>query len=310
VLATAQQRGQREDERKTDVVDASRRALDLIASDTRNAGFMVPRYAAVSSVDGGTGRADRLCVSDASYFDLPTPGSGTASSLDSRVTRFDGSVVTTLASNTAILDTLDIDMFGGVDYFVGRGITVVQHDGAPSTTVPAKGLVTWCARITLVDPQTRRIVIDSRHAIPGGLFALANVVAVPSHVYEIDDSNGLVLRRDGVALTDLVEDLQIEYWVDTRGVPDGVIDPTPGIEFPIHDLNTMPFPQRDTGRIRRVKISMLGRPQLPEEDLGVLNRPAVANRLAGPSDGFKRSFLSTSLLPTNLLDMQTYPNVP
>jgi prepilin-type N-terminal cleavage/methylation domain-containing protein len=310
VLAAAQQRGQRQDERRTDVVDSVRRSLDLIASDTRNAGFMVPRYAAVSSTDGGGSRADRLCVSDSNYFDLPQPGGGVTTTLDGRITRFDGSMALGIASTALTLNSLDVDSFGGVDYAAGSGIIVVQHDGAPSPSFPAKGIATHCARIAGVDVTNKVVRIEPLHAIPGGLFIGANVVAVPAHVYEIDDSNGVfTLRRDGIALSEQIEDLQVEYWVDSLGVPDGSIDAS-GREFPIHDVNSMPLANRDTARIRRVKISLVGRAPLPEENVGFFQRPALANRTAGSSDGFKRDVLTVSLLPANLLDHVTYPNVP
>src|SRR5262245_2462011 len=57
-------------ERVLDVQEQARMTLDLISFDSRMAGFMVPAYTAVSSVDGDTTDADRLCVSDPSFANL------------------------------------------------------------------------------------------------------------------------------------------------------------------------------------------------------------------------------------------------
>jgi len=302
-------RTQRTGERRTDMVDSLRRAIDLIASETRNAGFMIPRYAAVSSVDGGSTSPDRFCVSDSTYFDLPAPGSGAGSSLDGRVSRFSGSSVSALGSTTFTLDTLNVDEFGGDDYVSGKGIIVAQSDGAPSASFPAKGIATHCARIASIDATSRRVTLETLHAIPGGVFSsTSNVIAVPAHVYEID-ANTTSLRRNGALLSGLIEDLQIEYWIDSLGSPDGKEDAS-GAEFPIHDINAMPLATRDSARIRRVRISLIGRPEQREDKPGVQLRPPLGNRAAGQQDGFQRQQLSVCLLPTNLLEPDAYPGIP
>jgi len=56
------------------VQEDARLVLDLIAFDARQAGFMVPRIAGVSSEDGGANGPDRLCVSDPTYFPYPESG--------------------------------------------------------------------------------------------------------------------------------------------------------------------------------------------------------------------------------------------
>jgi prepilin-type N-terminal cleavage/methylation domain-containing protein len=50
-------------ERAVDTQETARMTLDLISFDTRMGGYMVPTWTAVSSVDGGTDKPDRFCVS-------------------------------------------------------------------------------------------------------------------------------------------------------------------------------------------------------------------------------------------------------
>ena len=93
VVFSNQKRVYSSNERALDVQEQARLTLDLVAFDTRMGGFMVPRWAAVSSVDGGTDAADRFCVSDASYFDF----TGAPSPLDTKAFPFDGAQVTAMS---------------------------------------------------------------------------------------------------------------------------------------------------------------------------------------------------------------------
>jgi hypothetical protein len=302
----SQDRAQSESARKVEALDVTRRVIDLVSSDTRNAGFMVPRHAALAAGDGGTNAPDRLCISSLDYLDLSPPGAG-ASFLDSRTARFDGAVVTSVAGGTVRVDTLDIDAFGSVnDFAVGGGVIVAQSDGQPSAAFPAKGIATHCARIERVDPVNLTITLDASHSVPGGLFpSSSNIVAVPAHIYAV----GLTgLARDALLLSELIEDLQVELWVDSTGAPNGTID-GPG-EFPIDDLNAMSPATRDSARIRRVRVTVVGRGAVPETRPGIFSRPGVANRDPGQADGFVRQVLTASLLPRNLLEPGAYGGVP
>jgi hypothetical protein len=119
-----------------------------------------------------------------------------------------------------------------------------------------------------------------------------------------------------------VEDFQVEYWVDTlNGYPDGVM--TTPREFPIHVLNfgITPNPPppgippdsklevTHLGRIRQVRISMIGRSDLADEAGRQLvrgRRPALANRpAAGTADAFTRRMYTVNVLPRNLIDDET-----
>ena len=309
LVVVSSDRTQSESARKVEAMDVTRAVIDVISGDARNAGFMVPRHAAVSAVDGGTAAADRLCVSSVDYFDLPN-APGAASALDVRTARFEGARVSSVVSTTLDIDlasSLDVDGFGGGNDFVpGEGIIIAQSDGAPTATFPAKGIATYCARIESVDVASQRIRLILPHAVPSGLFVgTANIIAVPAHVYEVDA--GGITRNSG-RLSTLVEDLQVELWVDSSGVPNGKID---GVgEFPIHDLGAMPQTVRDSARIRRVRITVVARGAVREERSGLLFRPAAANRVAGAEDGFSRQTLTASLLPRNLLEIGAYGEVP
>ncbi len=319
---------ERSQRRKLETLDSARLSLDLIAADTRNAGFMVPRWAGVAAVDGvdggGNPAADRLCLSDASYFDLPVPGSAATTVLDLKTDRYTGVAVTSHStsggSRVLQLPSLDVDGFAkpptfAEDFKEGEGIIIAKSDGQP-TSFPAKGLATHCARILAVKKTApRTVTLAVGHDFPDpNLFPVGdpNTIAVPAVVYEVVTDpaapTGTGLMRNGTLLGTLVEDLQVELWVDVSGTPNGVVDaPT---EFPIHDFNSMPLTMRDSARIRRVQISVVARASMPETVTGNFRRPAVANRPAGAPDGVSRKVLQAAVLPRNLLEPNVYGEVP
>src|SRR5258706_2629331 len=107
-------------ERTLDVQESSRLTLDLVSFDTRMAGFMVPRWTAVSSVDGGADKADRLCVSDSSFpYVAPTNGA----TLDSKMQRFIGATVSQTFNDhvDVAAGNPDVDGDGVVAFKIGSG---------------------------------------------------------------------------------------------------------------------------------------------------------------------------------------------
>jgi len=274
-------------DRLLDVQEGARTVIDLIAHDVRMAGMLVPREAGVSSFDGGTGAADRLCVSDASYFNTPLDGSPSPS-LDNRGAHFSTAEVTAVTAMGVWLQTLDVDGAGNaIDFLPGDGIII------------SNGNRTHCGQIVAVIGN--QINIDPAHMIPGGLFpSTAGLVAAPAIIYELDEPN-LTLTRNGVTLATSTEDLQVEYWVDNQ-LPDGLVG---GTEFPIHDLNASPGAWLiQTDRISRVRVSVVARTEVSDGDGSVVSqryrRPASANRTVGATDQFRRRRFSVSITPRNL----------
>jgi prepilin-type N-terminal cleavage/methylation domain-containing protein len=310
VVFSNQKRVFTSNERALDVQEQARLTLELISFDTRMGGFMVPRYSAVSSVDGGATGPDRFCVSDASYFDF----SGAPSPLDTKTTPFDGATVTAVFADHVSVNSLDIDGSTppGVD-FLAPSAAGAGNGGGIIISSPTE---TFCARITRIvgndiyfeDHDTDDIVEfgDATAYVTLG----PNLRAVPAQVYELDqDPTVLELHRNGLLLASQIEDLQVEYWLDSSGTPNGIQDADN--EFPVNTLNNPDPPggaiPANMSLVRRVRISVLAR--TTQEDgqsdaTGHLSggRPALANRLAGvvPDRSRRRSF-SASILPRNLV---------
>jgi len=308
VVFSNQKRVFSSNERALDVQEQARLTLDLISFDTRMAGFMVPRWSAVSSVDGGDAGADRLCVSDASYFDF----TGAPSQLDTMTLPFNGGIVTTVAADHVTVTSLDIDGDGAGD-FLWPSAPGAGNGGGIIVSSPTE---TFCARITRIvgnniyfeDHDTADLVEygDATAYITAGVSA--QLRAVPAQVYEVDP-DALELRRNGLLLASSIEDLQVEYWLDNAGTPNGVQDAD--TEFPVNTLNDPDPPAgaipADISRVRRVRVSVLARTDREEGGDSAHGRlsggkPALANRLAPPeTDQFRRRSFSASILPRNLV---------
>ena len=69
---------------------------------------------------------------------------------------------------------------------------------------------------------------------------------MPAVIYQLTTAG---LSRNGLLLSPQVEDLQVEFGVDSDG--DGQLAVA---EFPIHDLNGT-----DTSRIRRIRLTVISR---------------------------------------------------
>ena len=124
------------------------------------------------------------------------------------------------------------------------------------------------------------------------------MTAVPAIVYQV---NGLQLTRNGVVLSNSVEDLQVQFWVDAQ-VQDETIG---GNEWPVVDLNANYGWPMDLTRIRRVQLTVVTRGTQGEQQEGQQfnrrRRPAVSNRIAGAFDDFPRRSFTIDVLPRNLL---------
>lgn len=274
-------------ERALDAQEDARLVVELIGADARLAGYMVPRRAGVSSVDGGIAAADRLCVSDwtvisnamltnaSGHFDL-----GQISPSGSAVT---GTTID-LASPAQL--NVDGDPVNTNDFSVNAGVII------------SNGTTSHCGMIQAVNAATGRITLTAATAIPAAAAATlsaasAGVRVAPAVIYSIDPS-GLGLRRNNVMVSADVEDLQVEFGVDVNA--DSAI--TAPAEFPIHVLAGF-----DAAQIRSVRISIVARAAQPDLKYtgGTRRFPGTANRLTGPNDTFLRRRFVTSVLPRNLL---------
>lgn len=279
--------------------ETARVVSDLISFDTRMAGFMVPTFAGVSSEDGGPNNPDRFCVSDPSF--ALTPLDGTPSpSMDNTGEKFVG-VAGIFAAGTSLgpVGTLDVDGDGVNDFAANAGVII--SDGVQDAIAPTQ---TFCDRIDSITGAPGFFTINLENGgsvIPPGTL----VSIIPAIVYEqgpiagVVASNATSLSRNGIPLSNSVDDLQIRYWVDSQ-TPDGLMA---GAEWPIDDLNNGAA-WMDLNAVRRIQISIDSVGTQGEQQEGVQfnrrGRPAVANRAAGLPDDLPRRSFSVDVLPRNL----------
>jgi len=258
--------------RVVDVQEDARLVSDMILVDIRMAGFMVPNTSGIATADGGVNGVDTLCTSEWSSMD--------ETQLSNASGRFDrASLANPLPASTGSVDLsvadMDIDKDGDDDFVVGEGIIIADADAS------------HCARITRIAGGTVEFTPDT----PGGGFDVltAGGRAVPAVVYEVA---GTTLRRNSLVLSDQVEDLQIEFWVDTDG--DSLVS---GIaEFPLDTLTG-----EDTFAVRSVRLSVLTRTATEDAQLPGAGRQGVANHLVGAADDFRRRLVTVTAAPRNLL---------
>jgi type II secretory pathway pseudopilin PulG len=264
IAFTDQHHAQLNHERVIEAQHEGRLVTDLMVSDLRMAGFMVPTRAGVGSVDGGANLPDQICMSDPAVMDQTLVADANQ--------RFSGAVPTGtvgagVGSVTVLSADLDVDDDGSIDFAQNAGIIIADEDSA------------HCAVITsAVTPTTT--TISFAPATPAGFNASgAGAVAVPAVHYVI---NGTDLFRNNTVLSSNVEDVQIEYWVDRDS--DSVMDlAAVPPEFPVHDLNG-----ESLSDLRLARVSVTSRTDVEDLDMPGQGFPAVANRVAGPADDFKR----------------------
>jgi len=290
-------------ERLLETQEDARLVLDLIAFDARMAGFMVPPVAAISSTDGGINNADRLCLSDFSFFDLPD-AANPITTLNNQGERFlisSTQQVQAVTGNTVTIQSLDID--GGSDNQTGE-----NHFGNPGDgIIVSDGQSTFCGAISLIDTGTRQITLDPAHAPMPAFANPGSLRAVPAVLYEVVPSpppapaGSFSLMRNGQLLSPTIEDLQVQYWADLSVPPDN--DTSDLNESNIDDLND-PLLGVDTTRIWRVRISVVSRSNQTDQTTGRRfasgQRPQIANRVAGVADAFSRRVYTSTVMPRNI----------
>jgi prepilin-type N-terminal cleavage/methylation domain-containing protein len=244
-----------EHERRVEIQQEARLIGDVILSDLRVGGFMVPAFAAVASIDGGVNGSDILCVSDSTVID--------DSVLDDANRKFSGATITTAfagVSSSVIVSaaTMDIDSDGDDDFSVNGGVLI------------GTGSEAHCGVITDITGST----ISFTPSTAGGFSAAINDVAVPALVYQV---NGTTMTRNTMVLSNHIEDLQVQFGVDADR--NGTVE---GAEFPIDDLTGQDF-----DLIENVRISLTAR-DLRGDPLFNGQFATVANRVAGAADNFRR----------------------
>ncbi len=259
-------------ERILDAQEDARLVVDLVSHESRMAGFMVPRFAAVSSIDGGANAPDTLCISDSNRIDETT--------LDAATQPFDRArpaapIIALQDKVTLVAGDLDIDSNGVIDFAVGQAVIVADTAN------------TFCALIEAI--AGNQLDLDANFPIGFGTGARV----VPAVMYEVGAAGGLGLSRNGLLLSAEVEDLQAEFGVDVNG--DGLIDPNAaGGEFPLDDLNGF-----NSSRLLQVRLTVTTRATQPSPDF-TGGFAAAANRNAGAPDAFQRRRFVSSVRPRNL----------
>jgi prepilin-type N-terminal cleavage/methylation domain-containing protein len=255
----------------TETQGDARLAVDLMVRDIRMAGYMVPEENAVSGIDGGTGAADVLCLSDPSVMN--------DAQVDLALSRFDGASLTANVGggdNSVTLNAadLDIDGDGDVDFTVGSGIIIASNTN------------TYCGRISAINSG----VVSFAPATAGSFaVAVGAGVAVPAIFYA---RTGAGLIRNSLVVSRQIEDLQVEYAVDAND--DGQIG---GGEFPVHGLSG-----QNPGLVRGLRLSVLARSIDADPQITGTGRPGVANRNpSGTPDAFRRRLVRVVAAPRNLL---------
>ncbi len=257
-------------ERVLAVQQDARLVMDIMLADVRMAGFLVPPATAISGRDGGTGGADALCVSDPSIFAEAQITGATAAFQGARLS---ASMDNGDTQATLVTASMDIDGDGDADFANGAGIII------------ADGNDTHCARITNVNAN----VITFTPATPGGFDVSTGTGRVaPAVVYEL---GGTTLRRNSVLLSTQVENVQVEYAIDSNG--NGQIE---GGEFPLDTIVG-----ESPARVRGIRLHVIARSPLEDEDYRGNGLPAAANHTGGAADGFKRRRFTSNAVLRNLL---------
>ncbi len=256
-----------EHERTIEIQQEVRLISDLILSDLRVGGFMVPAFAAVASLDGGANGSDILCVSDSTVInDNTLPGANS---------KFAGATITTAfaggaSSVTLLASTMDIDSDGDNDFSLNEGLLI------------GTGTAGHCAVITDISGSTITFTPPTAPTFS----ATAGDVAVPALVYQV---NGTTITRNSIVLSNYIEDLQVQFGVDADR--NGTVE---GAEFPIDDLTGQEFELIENVRVVLTARDLRGK-------VGFNGQFAsVANRVAGAADSFKRRRTAGDTLLRNL----------
>lgn len=198
----------------------------LIERDIRNAGFMVPPFAAACGADSTSG-PDTLFLSDSSAIltvdQLPSNLRNATLGGDVTGTPTVSGTVWTMVVDDVVLDenpSYDTNSDGTADsdFQVGAGVILV--DGDDST----RGVA--CGVISAITATTNTITFDLTSTTVSGVIAVpGSLVLVPAIAYAITTPGGSTqpeIQRNGQTFARDTEDLQVAWFFDDND--DGIVD--------------------------------------------------------------------------------------
>jgi prepilin-type N-terminal cleavage/methylation domain-containing protein len=271
-----------------------RAIADLLERDIRHTGLMVPEGAAACGIDS-TSAPDTLYLTDAAALD---PGEDVAT--------YDGAVVVgavtnvSTGSNAFTLSSLVIepaparpsyDMNGDgtadSDFRVDGGAIVLDLNN------PARG--TACGRVTAINVGSSLVTVSIVTAPLAAAGGTTRLVVIPAHEYRIQNADQLM--RDGVLLSEGVEDLQVAWFFDLDG--DNAIDAN---EVLGNGTNgNYAAAGRDAGQIRELRVNVVTRTRLEDREWTQGRIQATENRGVGVvDDGFRRRVHTTTVMLRNV----------
>jgi prepilin-type N-terminal cleavage/methylation domain-containing protein len=260
-----------EHERTIEIQEEARLVTDVIVKDLRSGGFMVPKYTAVASNDGGVNGSGALCISDATTINDAMLPTSTAKFGGARVLNAVGGGASSVVVATT---TIDIDADGVNDLVEGQGMIL------------GTGTRGHCAIIDTLTVGVTNTTITFSPSTIGGFVASPDDSVVPALRYSV---NAGTLSRNDIVLSNHIEDLQAEFGVDIDR--NGTIE---GAEFPIDNMD---FEEYEL--VRNVRVQITAREARAEDNFNG-QFPAVANRVAGAADNFKRRRVTGDALLRNL----------
>jgi len=172
------------------------------------------------------------------------------------------------------------------DFQAGGGAIVMDLND------PGRGAS--CGRVTAVNLGGSQLTIDIQSGALAAAAGAVQLVAVPAHEYRI--ANGDQLLRDGVLLTEGVEDLQVAYFFDADD--DGIVDAG---ETRGDDANDYAASAQDGSEAREVRVNLVTRTRM-EDRAWTQGKPQVMENRAGgaASDGFRRRTYTSTVMLRNV----------
>jgi type II secretory pathway pseudopilin PulG len=273
-------------------------AIDsLMERDIRQAGFLVPTRAAACGLDS-TNSTDLLVVSDANAIQtvdlLSNSSIGKRLSVD--VSSFPSGTSGTVMLSSLVLDGVptyhaDPGVPGANSDFQSGGGVIFESDTAnPPVRCGSVGTVNATAntvQVTLLDGAGNFPAIGSGWK------------AVPGHLYRVV---GAQLQRDGVALADDVEDLQIAWFYD--GNQNGQVDAGEYLgTSAATQLQLNALPNNDSSLLREIRFNLVLRTadKDPTKPTNAGTGQATENQTAVPgADGRRRRVLTATTRLRNL----------